>query len=216
MDVLVGRLDDERQALGPGTRELISLPEGGDDEQWGSWLVGPAEKHLRPPTPPLNHRSPGGPTDKTDWRPNGESKTLILERVGTCRFVHACCRAQRFSEPLVWICEWMGSSFSVCVCVALNWVMRTTGGAKDKHAPSSRCLAGWEGGRSEEGSQPVSLSRHSPSEDALIQSASKESHKLKSIFGSRTGIISGGQKAKRSDGPHPSTVSCEAARWWGF
>lgn len=33
MEVLVRRLDERRQALGPGTRERISLPEGGDDEQ---------------------------------------------------------------------------------------------------------------------------------------------------------------------------------------
>lgn len=35
----------------------------------------------------------------------------------------------------------------------LNWVMRTTGGAKDKHAHFSRNVEGEESGRSEEGSQ---------------------------------------------------------------
>ena len=89
----------------------------------------------------------------------------------------------------VWVC--------VCVCVVLNWVMRTTGGAKDKHAPSSRCLAGWDGGRSEEGSQPACVLISAPSIWWCFwfnPPTKAESHKLKS--GSRKKK----KKKKKQDG----------------
>lgn len=99
------------------------------------------------------------------------------------------CRAELRWGSCVDANEWVRLWVCVYVCVVLNWVMRTAGGAKDKHAPSSsfssssssRCTAGSDGGRTEEGSQHVSPSQHWASDAALIPPASKESLKLKSI-----------------------------------
>lgn len=45
-------------------------------------------------------------------------------------------------------CEWMGLPLRVFMHAVPNWVMRTTGGAEDKHAHFSRNVEGWErGGR---------------------------------------------------------------------
>lgn len=127
--------------------------------------------------PPLQPRVP---VDKTDRAADRDRRTM--------KWVKKECEPADWSVHAADCPAWMWMNGSASVCVVVNWVMQTTGGARDKHAPCSRCLAGWDGGRSEEGSQTVSSSQHPANDAALIQSASeKQSHKLKSIFQKQDG-----------------------------
>lgn len=99
------------QALGPGTRERISLPEGGDGEQWRSSLVGPADKqHLRAASP--QPQTPAGSTDNPDGPVDRARRTLVW--VWRERGDADASESRALLSPPVWMCM----NGLVCVCGA--------------------------------------------------------------------------------------------------
>lgn len=82
-------------------------------ELTGRTSRGATSETTPPPPPPSSTPESRWIDGQNRLTVDSESRTRSLERVGTWRCVHACCREQRFAEPpCVDVNEWV--RLSVC------------------------------------------------------------------------------------------------------